>query len=62
MLRGQNRIVAALGPVVGDARHTPARRAWAEEAVRWASADQDLVRANEQLLLAALRTDGTHRP
>jgi hypothetical protein len=36
-------------------RHPTARRVWAEEAVRWASADRDLIRANEQIMLAALR-------
>ena len=55
MIRGQNRIVNDLGPVMRDPREPAARRQWAEEAVRWATADQNLVRANERLLLSALR-------
>jgi hypothetical protein len=55
MIRSQDRIVHALEPVIRDPGHPAARRAWAHEAIRWASADRDLIRANEQVLLAALR-------
>lgn len=55
MIRAQNRIVEALEPVMLDGRESPARRAWAREAVRWATADQNLTRAIEPHLLAALR-------
>jgi hypothetical protein len=37
------------------ARDPAARRAWADEAIRWATADKELIRANEQTLLAGLR-------
>jgi hypothetical protein len=55
MIRNQNRILATSELVIWDARHPPARRAWAEETVRWASADRDLIRDNERFLLTALR-------
>jgi phosphotransferase family enzyme len=55
MIAGQNRIVDALEPVMRDTRQPASRRAWAEEAVRWATADRSLVRAIEPTLLAALR-------
>lgn len=55
MISAQNRIVTALEPVMRDRLESPGRRAWAGEAVRWATADRDLTRAIEQTLLAALR-------
>ena len=55
MIRSQERIVAASRPASGDERIPAARRAWAREAIRWATADRDLIRDNEQVLLAALR-------
>jgi hypothetical protein len=55
MTRSQDRIVQHSELAVRDSRDPAARRVWAEEAIRWASADQELIRANEQLLLAALR-------
>jgi hypothetical protein len=55
MTRSQDRIVLHSQQVIWDSRNPAARRAWAEEAVRWASADQVLIRASEQVLLAALR-------
>jgi hypothetical protein len=55
MIRSQDRIVLHSRQAIRDSRNPAARRAWAEEAVRWASADQVLIRASEQVLLAALR-------
>jgi Ser/Thr protein kinase RdoA (MazF antagonist) len=55
MVRSQERIVAALRPASADGAIPAARRAWAREAIRWATADRDLIRDNEQVLLAALR-------
>lgn len=55
MIRSQDRIVLHSQQAIRDPRNPAARRAWAEEAVRWASADQGLIRASEQILLAALR-------
>ena len=55
MIRSQVRIMEASELMIWDPRLPAARRAWAEEAVRWASADQDLVLDNQQLLIAALR-------
>jgi 2-keto-3-deoxy-L-rhamnonate aldolase RhmA len=40
---------------VQRSRDPVGRRAWADEAIRWATADKALIRANEQTLLAALR-------
>lgn len=40
---------------VRRSRDPAARRAWADEAIRWATADKELIRAHEQTLLAALR-------
>jgi hypothetical protein len=40
---------------VHGSRDPAARRAWADEAIRWATADKELVRANKETLLAALR-------
>ena len=41
---------------VRDSRYPAARRAWADEAIRWAAtADQEHIRAHERTLLAALR-------
>jgi Phosphotransferase enzyme family len=55
MIRSQDRIIAASKPMTRDARLSAARRAWAAEAVRWASADRDLLRASERVLLTALK-------
>jgi len=55
MIRSQDRIVLHSQQAVGDSRNPAARRAWADEAVRWATADQELIRTNERILLAALR-------
>ena len=54
MTRSQDRILRHSEQALRDAK-SPARRAWANEAIRWASADQRLIRANEPTLLAALR-------
>jgi hypothetical protein len=54
MIRSQDRILLHSQEAIRNARH-PAQRAWPEEAVRWASADQELIRTSEQVLLAALR-------
>jgi hypothetical protein len=55
MIRSQERIVRHSEQAVRDSRNPAARRAWADEAIRWATADKALIRANEQTLLAALR-------
>jgi len=55
MIRSQDRILLHSEQAIWDARYPAAQRLWAEEAVRWASADQELIRANEQVLLAALQ-------
>lgn len=55
MIRSQDRILLHSQQAIRDSRNPAARHAWAEEAVRWASADQELIRASEQVLLAALR-------
>jgi hypothetical protein len=55
MIRSQDRIVLHSQQAVRDSRNPAARRAWADEAVRWATADQELIRTNERILLAALR-------
>jgi aminoglycoside phosphotransferase (APT) family kinase protein len=55
MVRSQERIVAAFRPASADEGIPAARRAWAPEASGWATADRDLIRDNEQVLLAALR-------
>ena len=55
MIRSQDRIVRHSEQAVRDSRDPAARRAWADEAIRWATADKELIRANEQTLLAALR-------
>jgi hypothetical protein len=55
MIRSQDRIVAAHEPMISDVRLPDARRAWAAEAVRWASTDCALIRTHERVLLAALR-------
>jgi hypothetical protein len=55
MIRSQDRIVRLSEQAVLGARDPAARRAWADEAIRWATADKELIRANEQTLLAALR-------
>lgn len=55
MTRSQDRILLHSAQAIWDARYPAAQRAWGEEAVRWASADQELIRASEQVLLAALR-------
>jgi hypothetical protein len=54
MIRSQDRIVHHSERMVRDSRLPVARRLWGWEAVRWATADQRLMRANEQTLLAAL--------
>jgi aminoglycoside phosphotransferase len=54
MIRSQDRILLHSRRATWDVRYPAAQRAWAEEAIRWASADQDLIRVNEQVLLAAL--------
>lgn len=41
--------------IPGRTTDHPGRRAWADEAIRWATADQELIRAHEQTLLTALR-------
>ena len=55
MIRSQDRVVRHSEQAVRDSRDPAARRAWADEAIRWATADKALIRANEQTLLAALR-------
>jgi len=55
MIRSQDRIVQHSERAVRDSKHQSARRVWADEAIRWATADQELIRANKQTLLAALR-------
>lgn len=55
MIGGQDRVLLHSRRAIGDARYPAAQRAWAGEAIRWARADQELIRANEQALLAALR-------
>jgi hypothetical protein len=55
MIRSQDRILLHSRQAIRDSRNPAARRAWAEEAARWASADQELIRASEQVLLTALR-------
>jgi hypothetical protein len=55
MIRGQDRIVRHSEQAVHGSRDPAARRAWADEAIRWATADKELVRANKETLLAALR-------
>ena len=55
MIRSQDRVVRQSEQAVRDARDPAARRAWADEAIRWATADKELIRANQQTLLAALR-------
>lgn len=59
MIRAQDRILLHSEQAIWDARYPAAQRAWAAEAIRWASADQELIRANEQVLLAALQTGGS---
>jgi aminoglycoside phosphotransferase (APT) family kinase protein len=54
MVRSQDRIILHSERAIWDARHPVAQRAWAGEAVRWATADRELIRANEQALLNAL--------
>jgi hypothetical protein len=56
MIRSQDRILLHSKRAIWDASYPDAQRAWAEEAISWASADQELIRANEQVLLAALRS------
>jgi hypothetical protein len=55
MIRGQDRILRHSRQALWDDRYPAAQQAWAGEAIKWASADQALIRANEQVLLAALR-------
>jgi aminoglycoside phosphotransferase (APT) family kinase protein len=55
MIRSQDRVVRQSEQAVRDARDPAARRAWADAAIRWATADKELIRANQQTLLAALR-------
>lgn len=55
MIRSQDRILLHSRRAVTDARYPAAQRAWAAEAVSWASADQELIRAHEQVLVSALR-------
>jgi hypothetical protein len=62
MIRAQDRILLHSERAIRDARYPAARRARAEEAVRWASADQELIRASEQVLLAALRQGNAESP
>jgi aminoglycoside phosphotransferase (APT) family kinase protein len=59
MIRSQDRVVLHSQQAIRDSRNPAARHVGAEEAVRWASADQELIRANEQILLTALRWDPT---
>jgi hypothetical protein len=47
MIRAQDRILLHPERAIRDAGYPAARRAWAEEAVRWASADRELICANE---------------
>lgn len=55
MIRAQTRILEILGPRIADPGYSDPERAWAAEAVRWASADRALLRASERLFLTALR-------
>ena len=62
MIRAQDRILLHSERAIRDARYPAAQRAWAQEAVRWASAGQELIRANEQVLLAALQQGNAECP
>jgi hypothetical protein len=55
MTASQDRVLLHSRRAVRDARYPAAQRAWAGEAIRWASADQALIRASERILLDALR-------
>ena len=55
MIRSQDGIVRLSEQAVRDSRDPAGRRVWADEAIRWATADQEFIRAHEQTLLAALR-------
>jgi hypothetical protein len=55
MIRSQERVVRHSEQAVRDSRDPASRRAWADEAIGWATADQALIRAHEQTLLGALR-------
>jgi hypothetical protein len=55
MIRGQDRILVHSRRALVDETYPAAQRAWAPEAIRWASADQETIRANERILLSALR-------
>ena len=55
MIRSQDRVVRHSEETVRRSGDPAARRAWADEAIRWATADKELIRANEQTLLDALR-------
>ena len=63
MIRAQDRILLLHSQrAIRDPRYPAAQRAWAGEAVRWASADQELIRANEQVLLSALQQGNAECP
>jgi Phosphotransferase enzyme family len=55
MTRSQDRVVRHSEHAVRESRDPAARRALAHEAIRWATSDQELIRANKRTLLAALR-------
>jgi len=55
MTRSQDRVVRHSEQAVRRSRDPAARRAWADEAIEWATAGKGLIRAHEQTLLAALR-------
>jgi hypothetical protein len=55
MTRSRDRIVRHSEQAVRESKDPAARRAWANEAIRWATTDQELIRLNEHQLLAALR-------
>lgn len=55
MTRSKDRVVQHAERAVQSSRHPAARRAWADEAIGWATADEELVRGNKETLLAALR-------
>jgi hypothetical protein len=54
MIRSQDRILKIFEPILADAGYPARERAWAADAIEWAGGDRALIRANEQILLAAL--------
>jgi hypothetical protein len=54
MTRAQDRILLHSERAIWDAGYPARQRAWARDAIRWATADRELIRANKPALLAAL--------